>query len=124
MSAKPLFYLWHWHLSHTVRRNRAKNRIQTTFTGVLARFFGVSGAIRPGLSGRQPHHRGEQNESESRERAFKAGRKGNGCVVIAMTASDTSIVILRCEPSSVSLEGCATGYAAILRGARSARTSR
>jgi hypothetical protein len=74
MSAKPLIYLWHWHLSHTVRRNRAKNRIQTTLTGVIARFLGVSGAIRSGLSVRQPSHRREQNEFESQKRAFKAGK--------------------------------------------------
>jgi hypothetical protein len=35
---KPLIYLRHWYLSHTMRRNRAKNRIQTTFTGVIERF--------------------------------------------------------------------------------------
>jgi len=58
---------------------------------------------------RQPRHRGEQNESESRMRAFEAGiSDGNGRVVIAMTASDTANLIQRCEPSSASLEGCAT----------------
>jgi hypothetical protein len=74
------------------------------------------------LTIRQPRYRGEQNESESQERAFKAGRKGNGCVVIAMTASHTPIVILRCEPSSASLEGCATDMRPSFE-ARSARTS-
>jgi hypothetical protein len=39
----------------------------------------------------------------------KRAKEGNGRVVIAMTASsDTPNVILRCEPSSASLEGCAT----------------
>jgi hypothetical protein len=47
---------------------------------------------------RQPRHRGEQNESESRMRAFEAGiSDGNGRVVIAMTASsDTPNLIQRC----------------------------
>jgi hypothetical protein len=59
---------------------------------------------------RQPRYRREHNESESRMRAFEAGiSDGNGSVVIAMTASsDTPNLIQRCEPSSASLEGCAT----------------
>jgi hypothetical protein len=51
MSVKPLIYVWQWHLSHTVRRNRAKNGIETT----------------PAAPSR------EQNESGARGRAFEAG---------------------------------------------------
>jgi hypothetical protein len=43
-----------------VRRNRAKNRIGTTFTGVIERFSLGLGR--------------EQNESESEDRAFEAGK--------------------------------------------------
>jgi hypothetical protein len=40
--------------------------------------FGMSGAIGAGFTAWRPRDRGEQNESESEERAFKAGRKRNG----------------------------------------------
>ena len=72
---KPLIYLRHWYLSHTrVPQQSEKSSQNNVYGSHCAAFLASDVRTACGLTIRQPRYRREQNESESQEHAFKAGK--------------------------------------------------